>query len=95
MIFDPSKLGIKGNPRNTFYIELEKFSNVYTIACGINSSYSHKFELIFNNGLLWYYGFVTCYGVALLSNSAMNTRYMNSAACDETNFSSMLYSWWL
>ena len=37
---------MRKKPTNVLYTEVEKFTNVYAIECGIYSSYSQKFEFL-------------------------------------------------
>ena len=43
---DPFKLAMRKKSTNVLYTEVEKFTNMYAIECGIYSSYNQKFEFL-------------------------------------------------
>ena len=50
---------MRQNSTNVLYTEVEKFTNVYAIECGIYSSYTQKFEFLFTTE------YIRCYGIVI------------------------------
>ena len=49
---------IRGDPRKSYYCEVEKFSNIYGIQLVIGGTYGHKFVNRFLDKLVWWDGVV-------------------------------------
>ena len=94
-ICDPKRSGIDGDPREGFYSEAERFSNVYAATLGLGGSYGHNFRSIMLPELVRFDGVVVRDGVRGGSGGAIYRRWQPCADEDEFVKSSMTFRRWL
>ena len=94
---DPSKSGITGDPRRSFYAESVKFSNVYAmLELGLGTTYGHEFKVLDLPELVKFDGTVVRDGVRGGSGGALHRRWMRSSAdYDPLVAGSLTYERWL
>jgi hypothetical protein len=94
-ICDPTKSGIKGDPRKAFYSKVEGFTNSYAYSIGLGGAYGHRFKSIDLHELVHFDGVVVRDGVRGGSNGALYRRWMEGADRDELIVESIHHCRWL
>ena len=95
-ICDTKKSGIDGDPRMSYYIAVERWSNFYAVHLGLGGMYGHSFRNVTAKELLRHGACVVRYGVCGGSGGEIYRQWMHGCSdYDDAVYDSLTHRRWL